>query len=91
MKTKNNKLKITLILKKESKKHFLYPSVRKMQNFLRSEAVSYLKKGFLITIRVSYGCGINVKGERVIFKNEGTYKSVNDLKWAFGAFVRGYL
>lgn len=74
--------KITLILKRGDKKMFLYPSVRKTQNFLRNKAKHYLKNGYLITIRVSYKSGGT---------NSGTYDTVEDLNWAFKAFVKEYM
>ncbi len=84
MKTKNNTFvrRITLILKKDSEKHFIYPSVRKMQNFLRNKAKHYFKNGYFITIRVLYKDGAT---------NSGTYDKIEGLKWALQAFVRDYL
>lgn len=38
-------------------------------------------------IRVNYGYGINVFGERVLFHNDGTYYNRSDLQWALNAFT----
>jgi hypothetical protein len=82
MKKINTKLKIALTLTKTNQKVFMYPSVRKMQIFLRNKAESYLKNDYLITIRVLYKEG---------GFNSGTYSNIKDLKWAFQSFVKEYL
>lgn len=89
---KNNNLpKITLILKKVKQKSYIYPSIRKMQFFLRNKAESCLKNGYLVTIQVKYGYGINAFKKKVMFQNSGTYEKVEDLNWAFQAFVKEYI
>ena len=89
----NNKSlpKVTLILKKDSERRYLYPSIRKTQYFLHNKAELLFKKGYLITIRVSYGYGIDNFGKRVLFDNEGTYEDIESLKLAFKTFVKEYL
>lgn len=81
---KNNKIlpKVTLILKKDNKKKYIYPSIRKTQFFLRNKAKSFLKNNYLITIRVNYPDGS---------QNAGTYKKIDDLFWALKAFIKEYL
>jgi len=83
-KTKNNKTlpKITLILEKDSKKTYLYRSVRKTQFFIKNKAKAYLKNDDLITIRVSYPDGS---------QNSGTYNNIGELTWALEAFVKDYV
>ena len=80
--TKQNRLKVRIILQKKGKKVFIYPSIRKTQFFLRNKAKSYLKNGYFITIRVIYPDG---------FQNAGTYNKIKDLFWAFKAFIKEYL
>ncbi|KKP86219.1 MAG: hypothetical protein UR89_C0029G0004 [Candidatus Roizmanbacteria bacterium GW2011_GWA2_35_8] len=82
MKTKLNLPKITLILIKNNQKRFIYPSIRKTQNFLRNKAESYLKNDYLITFKVLYKDGGS---------NSGTYYRISDLNWAYQAFIREYL
>ncbi len=92
MKIKNKNVpKVTLILIRNGKRTFLYPSLRKTQNFIRNKAKHYFKNGYLIKIRVRYGYGIDAFGKRVMFENAGTYNSVGDLKWAYQAFVKEYM
>ncbi len=81
---KNTKLlpKITLILTKGDTKRYTRPSIRRMQYFLRNKAEPYLKSGYLITIRTTY-CDETT--------NSGTYNNLQDLKWAFQAFVKEYI
>jgi hypothetical protein len=43
--------------------------------------------GYKWHILVRYGYDRNVFGERVMFKNEGTYYKLSDAKQAFGAFI----
>ena len=89
---KNNIVpKITLILVKDSKKLHRCPSLRRAQNFLRNKAEGFLKNGYSITIKVTYGYAINNLGKRVLFQNSGTYGDIESLKWAYQAFVREYL
>jgi len=82
MKNTNFKLKIALALIKLNQKVFIYPSVRKMQIFLRNKAKYYFKNNYLIMIRVFYKTG---------GLNSGIYNNVRDLKWAFQVFVKEYL
>lgn len=90
--TNNKNLpKVTLILKKDGERQYLYPSIRKTQYFLHNKAELFIKKGYLITIRVSYGFGIDNFGKRVLFDNEGTYNDIESLKLAFKAFVKEYI
>lgn len=89
MKTKT-KPKIKLILKKNGKKQYLYPSARKTKYFLNNKAKFYLKQGYLITISVSYGKRENVFGKLVEFENSGTYSKLVDLKWALQTFYYEY-
>ena len=77
-----NKLKVRLILNKDGKKIFLYPSLRKTQFFIKNKAKPYLKNDFIITIRVIYFDGS---------QNAGTYSKIEDLIWAFKAFIKEYL
>ena len=74
--------KVTLILTKGNIKKYIYPSIRKTQFFLKNKAKSYLKNDYLITIRVAYPDGS---------QNAGTYEKVEDLFWAFKAFIKEYL
>lgn len=83
--------KISFILENDKKKILIYPSIRKAKKFLRNKAKSYLRKGFKITIKVNYGYGLNAFGKKTLFQNSGTYKTLDDLKWAFQAFVIDYL
>lgn len=76
------KPKITLILNKNDKKVYVYPSLRKTQNFLRNKARVYLKMDYFITFRVVYKDGL---------QNSGTYNTLVDLNWAYQAFVKEYL
>ena len=80
--TTYNKLKVRIILNKDGKKVFMYPSIRKTQNFLRNKAESYLKNDYLITFKVLYKDGGS---------NSGTYYRISDLNWAYQAFIREYL
>lgn len=82
MKNKNNKLKVTIILNKDGKTTYLYPSLKKTQNFIRNKAGQYLKMGFFTTLRVSYPDGSH---------NSGTFYCINELKWAYQAFIKEYL
>lgn len=91
MKNKRTLPKITIFLEKDGKKTSLRPSIRKMQFFLKNKAESYFKNDYLMTIRVSYGKGMNVFGQRVLFHNSGTYENLEDLRWAFEVFVKDYL
>ena len=81
---KNNKIlpKVTLILTKNNKKKYIYPSIRKTRFFLTNKAKFYLKNDYFITIRVIYPDG---------FQNAGTYNKIKDLFWAFKAFIKEYL
>ena len=80
--TTYNKLKVRIILNKDGKKVFMYPSIRKTQFFIKSKAKPYLKNDFIITIRVIYFDGS---------QNAGTYNKIEDLFWAFKAFIKEYL
>ncbi len=81
MKTKNLP-KVTIICSKNSEKVYSYPSIRKTKYFLHVKAKSYLKKGFLITIRVKYDDGSH---------NSGSYQRLEDLYWAYQTFVKEYV
>ena len=83
--------KISLFLKKDNKVVHLYPSHRKMSFFLKHQAGTYFKNGYKITIRVKYGYHIDCFNKKVMVYNSGTYSSVEDLNWAFLAFVKDYL
>lgn len=74
--------KITLILIQESKKRHIHPSIRKTQYFLKNKAKHYLKNGDFITFRVTYEDNS---------QNCGSYNKIEDLMWAFNAFVKEYL
>lgn len=91
MRIQTVRLKITIILEKDGQKSYLYPSVRKMQFFLRNKANRYFKSHYLITIRVTYGMERNVFGKTVMFENTGTYSKLGDLQWAYQVFVKEYL
>ena len=80
--TTYNKLKVRMILNKDGKKVFMYPSIRKTQFFIKNKARPYLKNGYFITIRVIYFDGS---------QNAGTYNRSEDLFWAFKAFIKEYL
>ncbi len=67
------------------------PSPRRMQNFLRNKAEFYLKKGFSITVRVTYGKMTDVFGKTIFSQNSGTYERLDDLKWAYQTFVKEYV
>jgi hypothetical protein len=84
MKTSKNKNlpRITLILQKENDKQYIRPSVRRTQYFLNNKAEHYLKIVDSITIRVVYTDGL---------QNCGTYNKIEDLRWAFNAFIKEYL
>lgn len=87
---KNKKLpRISFVVRKNKENIFFYPTtIRKAKKFLRNKAKSYLKKGFTITIKVTYGFGINVFGKKSLFQNSGTYSDIKSFKWAFQAFVK---
>jgi len=74
--------KVTIICRKNSEQVYLYPSIRKTLFFLRNKADSYLKNGFLITVRVRY-----VDGNY----NIGSYNKIEDLFWAYQAFIEEYV
>jgi hypothetical protein len=93
MKTNKNKFvpKVTLILNGNEKEVRLHLSIRKTQKFLKTKAKSFLKNDSTITFKVTYGYQINVFGHRTLITNSGTYKTVDELEWAFQAFVKEYL
>lgn len=45
------------------------------------------QKDISVYIKINYGYGINVFGERVLFHNDGTYYNKTDLKGAVNAFT----
>lgn len=83
--------KISLTLIKNSQVTHTYPSLRRTQFFLRNEAERLLKNDCRITIQVTYGYVINHLGKRVLSRNSGTYENIEDLRWAYSAFVSEYL
>ena len=83
--------KISLTLVKNSQKTHLRPTLHRTRIFIRNKAEDLLKNDYSITIQVTYGYVINHLGKRVLSKNSGTYKSIEDLRWAYLAFVSEYL
>lgn len=94
MKIKNkykNLPRITFILRKDSKRIHIRPSLKRTQIFLKNKAYAYLKKGYSITITVKYVYGKDRSGKKTVSQNSGTYENLESLKWAYQAFIKEYL
>ena len=83
------KITLTLIDNKKIVRHVRKPG--KIKFFSDREAKKWLIGGRSCLIKVDYGYGLDLHGKRVLFQNAGTYKSSEDLKWAYRAFYKEYL
>lgn len=93
MKNRKNKKslpKVTLTLKEDGKVVRQIRKTGKVKYFIDREAKKWLKNGRSFFIRATYGYEVDTFGKRVLFQNTGTYETVEDLKWAFQAFVKEY-
>jgi len=83
--------KITFILRKDNIRRHIHPSLKRTQIFLKNKADAYLKKGYLITIKVKYVSEKDLLGKKTVSQNSGTYEDLEGLKWAYQAFIKEYL
>ena len=81
------KPEVILVLRKRGKVVGGYLGTTQVRNYLNRWARLKFKKGMSGTLTVIYGGGKDALGKSTVFENSGTYKSLNDLAWAYRAFM----